>query len=68
MSDEKPWYLSKTIWSALISVAATLGAMFGFSVDAAGQSALAEALLQTVSAVAGIVAILGRMSATSRIG
>ena len=68
MTDEKPWFLSKTIWSALVSVAATLAAMFGFSVDAVGQSALAEAMLQTVSAVAGIVAILGRVGATSRIG
>jgi len=32
-----------------------------------GQAALTEALLQTVSAVAGIVAILGRVSANSRI-
>lgn len=67
MSDEKPWYLSKTIWSALVSVAATLAAMFGLDVDASGQSALAEAILQTVSAVSGIVAILGRFTATSRI-
>ncbi|MCI5073490.1 hypothetical protein [Oricola sp.] len=67
MSDEKPWYLSKTIWGALVSVAATLGAMFGLGVDAAGQAALTEAILQTVSAVAGIIAILGRVGATSRI-
>lgn len=68
MTDEKPWYLSKTIWGALVSVAATLAAMFGLPLDAGGQSALTDALLQTVSAVAGIVAILGRVSASSRIG
>ena len=68
MNEEKPWYLSKTIWGALVSVAATLAAMFGLPVDAGGQAALTEAILQTVSAVAGIVAILGRVSANSRIG
>ena len=56
MSDEKPWYLSKTIWGALVSVAATLAAMLGLPVDAGGQAALTEAILQMVSAVAGIVA------------
>jgi hypothetical protein len=68
MNEAKPWYLSKTIWGALVSVAATLGGMFGLPVDATGQAALTEAILQTVSAVAGIVAILGRVSADSRIG
>ncbi|WP_223477099.1 hypothetical protein [Oricola indica] len=67
MNEAKPWYLSKTIWGALVSVAATLGAMFGLPVDAAGQTALTEAILQTVSALAGIVAILGRVAASSRI-
>jgi len=67
MNEAKPWYLSKTIWSALVSVAATLGAMLGLPVDAAGQAALTEAILQTVSALAGIIAILGRVAASSRI-
>ncbi|QKV18622.1 hypothetical protein [Oricola thermophila] len=68
MDEVKPWYLSKTIWSALVSVGATCGAMFGVPVDAGSQAALTEAILQAVSAVAGIVAILGRVGATSRIG
>jgi hypothetical protein len=42
--------------------------MFGLPVDASGQAALTDSILQTVSAVAGIVAILGRVSASSRIG
>ena len=67
MNEIKPWYLSKTIWGALVSVGATLGAMAGLPVDPSGQAALTEALLQTVSAVAGIVAILGRVGADSRI-
>jgi phytoene dehydrogenase-like protein len=68
MNEAKPWYLSKTIWGALVSVAATLAGMLGLPVDAGGQAALTDALLQVISAVAGIVAILGRVSATSRIG
>jgi hypothetical protein len=67
MNDHKPWYLSKTIWGAAVSVGATLSAMFGLPVDASGQAVLTEAVLQTVSAVAGIIAIFGRLSADSRI-
>lgn len=68
MNEEKPWYLSKTIWGAMVSVAATLAGMLGLPVDVGGQAALTDAVLQVISAVAGIVAILGRVSATSRIG
>jgi phage terminase large subunit-like protein len=64
---EKLWADARTIWGALVCVAATLGAMFGLPVDAGGQAALTEAILQTISAVAGIIAILGRVSADSRI-
>lgn len=67
MTDNKPWYFSKTIWAGLISAGATLAAMFGLPVDPAGQAALTEAILQGISAVSAIVAIFGRLRASSRI-
>lgn len=68
MTDIKPWYLSRTIWAGLVSAGATLGAMLGVSLDPGGQAALTEAVLQAISAVSAIVAILGRIQARSRIG
>ena len=67
MIEKKPWYFSRTVWSAAVSVAATLGAMLGLPVGALDQAALTEAVLQTVAAVAGIVAIFGRVTATHQL-
>lgn len=67
MTNAKPWYLSKTIWATLVSILATLASMFGFEVDDALRAGMTDALLQTVSTLAGIIAIFGRLSANSRI-
>ena len=34
MVESKPWYLSRTIWAALISVAASIGSLIGIDIDA----------------------------------
>ncbi|MEO0919473.1 MAG: hypothetical protein AAFX98_02110 [Pseudomonadota bacterium] len=64
MTEKKPWYLSKTVWSAAISVVATLGGMLGLPVGAVDQVLLTDAVLQSVAAVAGVFAIFGRVTAT----
>ena len=64
----KPWYLSRTIWASGVAVIATLAGAVGFPVDAADVTALPDAILQAIAAVAGVIAILGRFSARSRIG
>lgn len=67
MSTEKPWYLSKTVWGAAVSVAATVGSLLGLPIQAADQGALTDAILQTIAAVAGIFAIFGRLTATDKL-
>ena len=64
MVEEKSWYLSKTIWGSLISVAAALGGALGIAVDAGTQQALTDAALQIVGAVGALAAIYGRLKAT----
>ncbi|WP_306118123.1 MULTISPECIES: hypothetical protein [unclassified Roseitalea] len=68
MPDTKPWYLSRTIWAAIVSVIATAAAALGVPIDAVARQGLAEAALQLVSAGAGIIAIIGRVTASRRIG
>lgn len=68
MAETKPWYLSRTIWASLVTVASAAGGLLGLPVGEIDNQALAETLLQTITAVSGLVAILGRVSATSRIG
>lgn len=64
----KPWYLSRTIWASAVAVVATLANAVGFPLEASDIAALPDAILQAVAAVAGVIAILGRVSAQSRIG
>lgn len=64
----KPWYLSRTIWASLISVAALLATMLGVPFDDAEAAMLVDAVLHAVAAAASVLAILGRIVATSRIG
>ncbi|MCV3240030.1 hypothetical protein [Mesorhizobium sp. ZC-5] len=71
MTETKPWYLSRTIWASLITVATALAGILGLPVEGLDNSALTDTLLQAVAAVAavaGLVAILGRLSAKNRIG
>lgn len=67
MTTSKPWYLSKTIWAALVSVAATIAALLGVPIDSATREGLANGLLQAISAMAGLFAIFGRLTASSKI-
>ena len=68
MDASKPWYLSRTIWASLVTVALSLAALAGLSVGDVDGTALAEGLLQAVTAICGVVAILSRVRATDRIG
>lgn len=68
MEHQKPWYLSRTIWASIIAIGAAGGGIFGVAIDETAASALTDGVLQAIGAVASIVAILGRLSATTRIG
>lgn len=61
------WCDARTIWATLVSVSATSAAFFGFNIDEATQINMTDGVLHVVSAIAGLVAILGRLSASSRI-
>jgi hypothetical protein len=68
MDDAKPWYLSRTIWASLVTVLLAVAGMAGLPVAVVDGGALAEAIVQALTAVLGVVAILGRLNATRRIG
>lgn len=65
MDDNKKWYQSKGVWGGLAAVVAGVGAAFGLDLDA-GQ--LTEVMLALGAAVGGIIAIIGRMKASKKIG
>lgn len=68
MTTAKPWYLSRTIWASIVAVLSGGAGFRGIPIGGADNAALTDAVLQAVTAVAGLVAIVGRLSAKDRIG
>lgn len=68
MASSKPWYLSRTIWASLITILSSFTGLAGLSISDSDAAATTDLILQAVTAVAGLVAIVGRLSATDRIG
>ncbi|WP_176083409.1 hypothetical protein [Martelella sp. HB161492] len=64
MENVKKWYLSKTVWGALIAISASLAKVGGVEVDAGMQTELLNSIMTLVSAGGGVLALIGRLSAT----
>jgi hypothetical protein len=67
MDDMKAWYQSKTVWGALIAVAASLLQAGGIDLGNEVQSELADLAVTLAGAAGGLVAIYGRISASTGI-
>jgi hypothetical protein len=68
MIATKPWYLSRTIWASIVTILTGAAGLTGLPLDGLDGSALADTLLQAVSAISGLIAVFGRLSAKERIG
>lgn len=68
MNETKSWYLSRTIWASLVTVCLAGASLLGLSVDGIDNATLTDMLLQAAAAIAGLVAIFGRLAAKDRIG
>lgn len=67
MTNTKPWYLSKTVWAGLVSATAATAAIFGVPINEAAKNNLVDSGFQLVSAISGIFAVFGRVTASTRI-
>lgn len=67
MTSSKPWYLSRTIWASIVTILTGGAGLVGVPVGGIDNAALTDTLLQAISAVSGLVAIMGRVSAKERI-
>lgn len=68
MDDTKHWYMSKTVWGALIAIGASLAQAAGIELDAASQGEIADRIVALAGALGGLVAIYGRLTAETRLG
>lgn len=67
MTTTKPWYLSKTIWASLVTVMISVGSLLGLPEGMVDKEGLADAIIQVITAVTGLVAIFGRLTAAEKI-
>jgi hypothetical protein len=67
MEAIKPWYLSRTIWASIVTIAMSLAGLFGFSTAGIDSSSLTDTLLQAISGIAGMAAVIARLFATHQL-
>ena len=67
MNGTKPWYASKTVWGSLVAIGAAVLGLWDVDVTPAEQARAAEAVVQVVGALGGVIALVGRFSATRRL-
>lgn len=66
-TETKPFWQSKTVISGIVVVIMSLLPVFGIAGAEGQQENLTEFVFQVVTAVAGIVAIVGRFTATKQV-
>ena len=68
MNDAKSLLLSKTFWGALAAVLAGVLGLFGYAFSPEDTGALIDLIAGLAAAGGGLVAIVGRVVASKRIG
>ncbi|MGG7518523.1 hypothetical protein ACQ3G6_11610 [Allorhizobium undicola] len=67
MNETKPWYVSRTVWGALVAIAAAGLHMSGIDLAVADQAALSDQLVALAGAAGGLLALYGRLRAKKEI-
>ena len=67
MTDIKPWWQSKTLWGAIVTIGSSAFALAGLDLGEADRQALTELLTSLGAALGGVIAIVGRITAKDRI-
>ena len=67
MDGTKEWYKSKTIWASLVTVVIGVLASLGVGDFEGEKDAIVETIMQIVTLVCGIVALVGRVTAKHKL-
>ena len=68
MTDIKPWWQSKTLWGAIVTIASAALGLAGLDLGETDRENLVELLTALGAALGGVIAIIGRIAAKNRIG
>lgn len=67
MSNTKSWYMSRTVWASLVTILLSVAGLAGVPTDGVDGSVLTDTLVEAITAISGLVAIVARISATTRL-
>jgi len=65
--DTKSWYLSKTIWGAILMIIGLVLNQLGYTLTAEDQATLVDVVVALASGVGAILTIYGRIKASKQI-
>jgi len=68
MGITKRWYKSKTIWASIVTVGAAVAGFFGYGINVNTQGVIVNNITAAITAIGGILSIIGRIVADKRIG
>lgn len=68
MTDLKPWWQSKTLWGAIVTLISAALGLAGLDIADSDRAVLVDLLTSLGAATGGVIAIIGRISARNRIG
>lgn len=68
MGDTKQWYESKSIWGAIFMILALVAQAFGYEITSPDQASLVDYFSGIAGGVGGLLAIIGRVKASKKIG
>jgi uncharacterized protein (DUF697 family) len=67
MFEDKPWFLSRTVWAVLVMLVTVLLSRFGYVITPEIQEGIVSLALDVVAVGSGIVALWGRIVATKKL-
>ena len=67
MDDQKRWWESKTVWGAVVTLVSVVAGFAGAVISADDQASLIDLLSGAGAAIGGLLALMGRLVAKSRI-
>jgi uncharacterized membrane protein len=67
MEQTKPWYKSRTIWAAIVTLISTVSAAVGIVITPDEELMIVEGILTIIAAIGAVATIWGRFVADARI-
>ena len=68
MNGTKAWWQSRAVWGGLVAALAGIGGLFGLNLDETSQGMIVDVAVQMATVAGALIAVIGRVRASKRIG